>query len=116
MITKQHKIGLRKFFRELKKWIDAGQPEENNHSFKSDCGICDNLLNYGYSATFSYEYELKLRDLLDIKLKRYAERIKIPQTSYPFNESRKDFQEEWDKYTNKKRLAFIKRQARMAIS
>lgn len=84
---------LTQFYRDLWKWIQAGTPIPNEFNFKPYIGICSNAYNR------SLNLYLELKDQLFEEL---------GDTVFPFDFSKQNYYGEANKYTNPKRLNWIK--------
>lgn len=104
-----HNISLTSFYRAIQEWIDNGCNEEENnpHGFIRDWGICSNLDAYILSMGHSSRGEVfhALNAELSVSLKEcFSDHV------YPFNTYACSYSDEENKYTNPKRLAWIKAQ------
>ena len=84
---------LTQFYNDLWNWIQAGTPMPNEFNFKPHIGLCYNAYNR------SLNLQLELKDQLFEEL---------GDTAYPFNSPKQNYCEEANKYTNPKRLNWIK--------
>lgn len=101
---------LKSFYTALREWIDAGTPTDNLYMFDADNGLCANLLCYlkgeGYGPSTSEYYALDLEQWDSFTMAGL-------NGTFPFNsgpDSTVGYAQEKNKYTNPKRLAWIKTQ------
>lgn len=103
MSTKQSNE-LTAFYQAIQKWIDEGCSWENKF-FSPRFGLCANLLNYcdqmGIESVWHVLREELFMQFTDARL----------DESFPFDESYEAFRLSLSKYTNPKRLAWIKQHA-----
>ncbi len=84
---------LTQFYRDLWKWIQAGTPMPNEFNFRPYSGLCAHAYNRSLNLHFELGNQL---------------RAELGNTATPFNFPEENYWEEANKYSNPKRLNWIK--------
>ena len=96
-------INMHRFYKDLSTWIDQGYPTYNEWRFSPNIGICGNLYIWGIE-----------RDLRDQEIVQLLDEFKAQilnkhlDPEYPFNGIPPAYVNEENKFTNPRRLAWIK--------
>lgn len=95
---------LTKFYQEIQQWIDGGFKE--HHSFDKEYGICTNLRHWLWGTVSCPDTRGSARQELTDQLKSV-----FGDTAYPFDFPELSYWDKRNKYTNEKRLRWIKEHA-----
>ena len=94
---------LTQFYKTLLDWL--ANPSEEHH-FKHGVGLCTNLSLYCFMLELDYRQEQEAKRQLEAQFDLAGLDIRTP-----FNNTANPYSEERNKYTNPKRLDWIKRHA-----